>query len=198
MRRTKLAFVAMLATASGCVSADETRNRRTGVVDVDVTAMSGADASVFGLFVDNAAPYRFGLRLMAYLRHNVVREAGLRYLLESKCIERQPICFETIDRDVEVAVTFKDGRARYRVNEIASHADLIAGSAFDADGHELSTKSADYVGLEFVFPDGATSLTYRGFAELMRRLQVPPGPGGWSCAAIGDTNTARCHLESAN
>ena len=197
MRCIQWALYLSLAAASGHVTAREAPDRREGVIDVDFAATPGADDSVFALFAHNAAPYQFGLRLMAHLRDSANRDVRVRHLLESNCSERQPICFETIERDVVVAVTFKDGRARFRVNEIASNADFIPGTAFDADGHALSAKRADYVGIDYDFPDGAASLTYRGFAEFMRARQVPLGPGGWFCVAINDANaTMRCRLES--
>lgn len=156
-----------------------------------------ANDSVFSLFNSRGGMATFGQWLGRYMGQQNIPVSPDAAEVQALMLANPKIEFTGDKARLRVTVKFKDGEARFELDQDGKTYNYVSGTALDADNGRIPESASQIGSHNYPFPGGEQSSAYQGFLSLMQFWRVPIGAGGWLCTEVtgGGGVDRNCYIQ---
>lgn len=150
--------------------------------------------SVFDMFRTSGGATQFGDWLGGYMGQYPLNPDAQQ--VRDLIVQNSGLTFASDPTRITVTVTFKDGRAQFKISDDEQRYTLVPDSAKDSDGNTIPASRDGLHHTTVDFPGGESSPSFRGWHDLLSAWWGVTLNTHWVCgtASGGGTSSQTCVL----
>lgn len=165
------------------------------ILNLPLAVNSGRSGdSVFDMFRSSGSLTQFGDWLGGYMGQYPLNPDAQQ--VNDLIVQNPGLTFASDPARINVTVTFKDGRAEFKISADEQHYTLVPDSAKDSDGNTIPESREGVRHRTVDFPGGESSPSFRGWHDLLSAWWGVTVNTHWVCgtASGGGTSSQTCVL----